>query len=255
MTDPSGEPRISVGKPDYTALDFPEPPPDRPYVVINMVMSLDGTVVVEGTERGLGSPIDQALMRDLRVHADVVMNGAGTLRASGTSSRVSAEHQALRRSRGMTAQPLAAVVSRLGDLPLDRAFFRERDFDAMVYLADSAPAKRRRAIEATGRPVRVLPEASLLRDMLGHMRYELGARLLLVEGGPRLNGSLLEIDAVDEYFLTLGRVIVAGNAPLAAILGSRPPSIDGLTRLDLVSLAFEPATNELYLRYRRAGRP
>ena len=28
-------------KPDYTALTFPDPPPDRPYVIVNMVSSVD----------------------------------------------------------------------------------------------------------------------------------------------------------------------------------------------------------------------
>ena len=254
MADPSSRPRMSTGKPDYTSLGFPPPPPDRPYVVSNMVMSLDGSVVVEGTERGLGSTIDQALMRELRVNADVVMNGAGTLRASGTSSRVSAAHQVLRRSRGQTAQPLAAVVSTSGDLPLERAFFVERDFEAMVYLASTAPPERAAAIEATGRTLVMLPAEDFLAHVLRHMRAELGARVLLVEGGPHLLGALVGLGAVDEYFLTLGPVVVGGDAPLAAALGSRPPSIDALTHLELVSLALEPSTNELYLRYRVAGR-
>ena len=73
---------------DYTSLDFPAPPDDRPYVAINMVMSADGHTVVEGSERGLGSPTDQRLMRELRVHFDVVLNGAATFRASGTSARL-----------------------------------------------------------------------------------------------------------------------------------------------------------------------
>ena len=252
MPDLPSDPRISLGKPDYTTLEFPEPPDDRPYIVINMVMSLDGTVTVEGTERGLGSQLDQALMRELRVHADVVMNGAGTLRASGTSSRVSEDYQALRRSRGKPPNPTAAVITRSGNLPLDRGFFTERDFDAMIYLADSVPAERRAAIEATGRPFVVLPTDGLLEGMLAHMRHDLSARLLLVEGGPHLNGSLFELGAVDEYFFTLGPVIVAGNSPLAAVVTSRAPAIDRLTRLELVSLSFEPSTNEHYLRYRVA---
>jgi riboflavin biosynthesis pyrimidine reductase len=223
-------------------------------VVTNMVMSLDGSVVVEGTERGLGSAIDQALMRELRANADVVMNGAGTLRASGTSSRVGEEHQAARLARGQTAQPLAAVLSTSGDLPLERAFFTERDFEAMVYLADTAPPPRRAAIEATGRAVAVLPSEGFVASVLRHMRHELGARVLLIEGGPHLNGALLELGAVDEYFLTLGPVVVGGNAPLAAAIGARPPTIAALTHLELVSGMFEPSTSELYLRYRVAGR-
>ena len=77
-----------MAKPDYTSLELPPPPDDRPYVLINMVMSADGKVVVEGTEQGIGSKVDQRLMRELRVNADVVLNGANTLRASGSSSRL-----------------------------------------------------------------------------------------------------------------------------------------------------------------------
>lgn len=250
MPDPVS--RLSVGKPDYAILEFPAPPEDRPYVISNMVMSLDGTVVVEGTERGLGSATDQAVMRELRVGVDVVMNGAATLRASGTSSRVAGDdHQALRRSRGLTPHPLAAVVTASGDLPLDRAFFTERDFEAVVFVADTVPPERRAAIEATGRPLVVLPADSFLASALRHLRRERGARVLLVEGGPHLLGALLALGAVDEYFLTLGPVAVAGNAPLAAALSSRPPTIEGLTRFDLLSAALEPTTSELFLRYRR----
>ena len=65
-------------KPDYTALDLPAAPADRPYIITNMVMSLDGKAVVEETEQGIGSKVDQRLMRELRVNADIVLTGAGT---------------------------------------------------------------------------------------------------------------------------------------------------------------------------------
>lgn len=72
-------------KPDYTRLEFGAAPLDRPYVILNMVSSIDGKAVVEGSEKGLGSKTDQRLMRELRTNADTILNGAGTLRASGTS--------------------------------------------------------------------------------------------------------------------------------------------------------------------------
>ncbi len=247
-------PRLVVGKPDYTSLDLPDPSADRPYVISNMVMSLDGTVVVEGTERGLGSPVDQGLMRELRVNVDVVMNGANTLRISGTSSRVSEHLVPLRESRGMTPHPIAAVLSASGDLPLDRLFFTARDFEAIVFLADSAPEERRSAVEATGREVVSVPTDNPVPAMLRHLREERGARSLLVEGGPHLLGSLMAAGAVDEYFLTLGPVVVAANSALPAAVAARPPTIEGLTHLDLLSAHFEPTTNELFLRYRRPSR-
>ena len=130
----------SAAGPDYRELTFPPAPPGRPYIVTNMVSSADGKVVVEGDEGGLGSPTDRRLMRELRSHADVVLNGAGTLRVSGSSSRLGVPELEERRiRRGREPLPVAAVLSSTGDLPLDRDFFRARDFRAVVYLSDAAP--------------------------------------------------------------------------------------------------------------------
>ena len=242
---------IEPGKPDYTDLGLPPPPDDRPYVLINMVMSADGKAVLAGTERGLGSRTDQRLMRELRVNADVVLNGAGTLRASGSSSRLNDETlEQLRVSRGKPPAPIAAVLSRGGDLPLGRAFFTARDFDAIVYLSDAAPAERWQAIAATGRPIQVVPDGDAVRAMLQHMRQELGVAVLLVEGGPSMNGQLFALGLVDEYFLTIGPVVVGGRGLLTAVEGGPARTQETAPRLDLVSAYMNPETSELYCRYR-----
>jgi riboflavin biosynthesis pyrimidine reductase len=241
-----------AGKPDYTTLRFPDPPPDRPYVIINMVSSLDGKVTVEGTERGLGSPADQRLMRELRVNADVVLNGAGTLRASGTSSRLDvAELERIRVDRGLAPQPIAAVLSRSGNLPLERRFFTALDdFDAVLYLSTDAPAASREALVATGRLVVDVPAEAELPAMLRHMRQELAARLLLVEGGPRINGALFDLGAVDELFLTLGPIVVSGRGGLTAVEADATARLDGIRRMELIHAIPNPETSEVYLRYR-----
>ncbi len=239
------------GKPDYTALDLPAPPPDRPYVIANMVMSADGKSVIEGTEQGIGSTVDQRLMRELRVNADVVLNGAGTLRASGTSSRLGDEAlEAIRLGRGKPRVPIAGVMSQSGDLPLERAFFTARDFPAVVYLSERAPGERRAAIEATGRPVVTLPAGREFAEMLRHMRHELDAEVLLVEGGPTVYAALYALDAIDEAFLTLGPVIVGGADTLTAVAGERAFTRDEAKRLQLLSAHANPETDEVYLRYR-----
>ena len=247
-TDP---PTIEEHRPDYTALTFPDPPPDRPYVIVNMVSSADGKVTIEGTEQGIGSKTDQRLMRELRVHADIVINGASTLRASGTTSRTGDPAlEQLRIQRGKPPAPIAAVLSASGDLPFDRSFFTARDFEAVVYLSSDAPPDRRAAIEATGRPVYDVPSGEEVPAMLRHMRHRLDARLLLVEGGPHLNGQLVEAGLVDEFFLTLGPVIVNGPGPLTAVTAARRPTIDAVTRLELLTAVPNPATGEVYLHYR-----
>lgn len=245
----------TAGKPDYTVLAFPPAPPGRPYVIVNMVTSADGKAQIAGTEQGIGSPIDQRLMRELRFHADVVVNGASTLRISGASSRIGDEVlQARRIAAGRTPNPIAAVLSASGDLPLERAFFTARDFDAIVYLSATTPPERRAAIEATGRQTVVLPHGDEPAAMLRHMRETLGAQLLLVEGGPTLNGALFAQGLADEYFTTVGPVIVGAAAPLTAVEATITPTPEEVTRLDLLSAYPHPDTSEVYLRYRVARR-
>ncbi|HJN91711.1 MAG TPA: dihydrofolate reductase family protein, partial [Dehalococcoidia bacterium] len=174
------------GKPDYTELSFPDAPAERPYILINMVAALDGKITVQGAERGLGSPTDQRLMRELRVNADIVLNGAGTLRVSGISSRLDVEElERIRVGRGLAPQPISAVLSRSGNLPLDRRFFTALDeFDAVLYLSPAAPPASRDALRATGRLIIDVPAEAELPAMLRHMRHELGVQICLVEGGP-----------------------------------------------------------------------
>lgn len=236
--------------PDYTSLDFPPPPPDRPYVLVNMVMSADGKVVVDGTEQGIGSKADQRLMRELRVNADIVLNGAGTLRASGSSSRLGDPAlEELRLQRGKPRLPVAATISASGELPLDRLFFTATDFEAVVYLAHSTPPGRCEDIEATGRHVVLLPPESSIEAMLRHMRHDLGANVLLCEGGPSLNAQMFRLDAVDEYFVTVGPVIVGGEKTLTPVEGD-PYTRETLRQLELVSAVPNPGTSEVYCRYR-----
>ena len=238
-------------KPDYTALDLQTAPPDRPYVLTNMVMSLDGKAAVEGTEQGLGSKVDQRLMRELRLNADIVLSGAGTLRATGTSSRLGDPIlEQIRISRGKPRFPIAAVISESGDLPLDKVFFTARDFDAVVYLSKGAPAQRRAALAATGRPVYPLPLRSPVAAMLKHMRHGLGAEVLLVEGGPSLNAELFRLGVVDEYFVTIGPVVVGGRETLTPVEGGTAFTRKALPRFDLIWAVPNTDTGEIYCRYR-----
>ncbi len=235
---------------DYTALTFPEPPADRQYVAINMVMSADGQTVIDGTERGLGSPLDQRLMRELRVHFDVVLNGAATFRASGTSARLKDPRlEQWRVERGKSPAPIAAVLTRSGDLPAERRFFTDHRFDAIIYLSSAAPESVRKELETLGRPVITVPKANAAPAALHHMQAKLGAKRVLVEGGATLNGDLIAQNLVDEYFLTLAPKIAGGATPTPTTTWPGPPTISTIKQLQLHH-AHPAETGELFLRYR-----
>lgn len=235
---------------DYTDLEFP-PPAGRVYVAINMVMSADGHTVVEGSERGLGSPTDQRLMRELRVHFDVVLNGAATFRASGASARLNRpELERWRTERGMSSSPIAAVLTRSGELPPERRFFTDTEFEAVIYLASDAPREAYERLAALGRPIVEVPAGDAIPAMFRHMREQLGARRVLVEGGAALNGACIEAGCCDELFLTLAPKIVGGPDHSPAVRGPTPAVRAALQRLTLLHARTDHDTSELFLRYR-----
>ena len=61
----------------------PEPGQRSPWVRANMVASLDGAATLLGRSGGLSSEADQQVFAMLRAITDVILVGAGTVRAEG----------------------------------------------------------------------------------------------------------------------------------------------------------------------------
>ena len=163
-------------------------PPDRPYLVINMVASVDGRATLHGRTAELSSPADKQLFFALRRSVDAVLVGTGTLREERYGPLL----------RDAEEQPLAIVCSRRGDFPDDIPLFTDR---------------RSRILAHTGPS----PKEALVRA-----RSEHGVRSVLCEGGPTLNGALFAEDVVDELFLSISPLIADGPAPLTIVEAGGP---------------------------------
>ncbi len=88
-------------------------PEGRPFVRLNMVSTVDGAVAFAGRSGPLGGPGDKLVFSVLRAIADVILVGAGTVRAEHYGPpRLPPEVQALRERRGQTPLPRLAVVSQ-----------------------------------------------------------------------------------------------------------------------------------------------
>ena len=80
---------------------------------MNFVACVDGAATAEGASRGLQTPGDNAVFAALRDLADVVLAGAGTVRAEGYAAiRVSERRREQRRRFGLREVLPTAVVSR-----------------------------------------------------------------------------------------------------------------------------------------------
>ncbi len=224
---------------------LPEPPAGRPSVVLNMVTSVDGKAAVGGSAAPLGSGLDHRLMRAIRAAHDAVLNGAGTLRAERIDPRVGAAWAARRAARGERPEPLAVILTRGGDLPLDRRYFRYSEVERVILAGAGLPAERRAALGGVARlllaPTPDPDPAWALRTL----REECGVRHLLVEGGPATNGALFAAGLVDELCWTLAPKIVGGGEGLTLVAG---PALPSMPRLALVSAFLHE--DEFFLRYR-----
>src|ERR1700712_2478707 len=82
-------------------------PADRPYVVLNMVATLDGRIAIDGRSGGIGNDADRELFHGLRTQADAVMVGAGTIRTERYGRLVrSPERRDRRGSQGLEGDPV-----------------------------------------------------------------------------------------------------------------------------------------------------
>ena len=197
-------------------------PTDRPYLVCNMVSSADGRAALGGKSGGLGNDADRDLFHELRVAADAVMVGSGTLRTERYGRFVrDPARRARREAAGRTPDPIGCVVSRSLRLPVDIPLFTDPDSTIVVYTSseDELPP-----CEAHVLIVR-LPETELtLSTVLGRLRAEHSVQSVLCEGGPTILGALLAEGLVDELFLSLAPKLAGGGHDLTTVEG--PPLAD-----------------------------
>jgi riboflavin-specific deaminase-like protein len=190
-------------------------PAGRPYLVLNMVASLDGKAALDGRTRGLGGEADRQIFHHLRTQADALLVGAGTVREEryGRATK-SEELRAKREEEGLDPDPLTVIVSGRLLLPVDLPILQ--DPDARVLIATGAEHE----LEGTRARIEYVRTGDDLPLLLALLR-ERGTRSLVCEGGPTLNSYLLAADAVDELFLCLSPKLVGGVEELT-IVGGRP---------------------------------
>jgi riboflavin-specific deaminase-like protein len=220
-------------------------PPNRPYLVINMVSSLDGKATIDWRTRGLSTELDRQLFHHLRTQADAVMVGAGTVRIERYGRMTKTDELRDKREReGLARDPLAVVVSARLDLPADLPLLNEPE--QRVLLATGSDA----ALPGLGDQVEYARVGDDLPLLMARLREDHGVRSVLCEGGPTLNSHLLAAGVVDELFLTLNPKLVGGAAALTIVAGR---DLVEPAELDLISVA--EGEGDLFTRWRVVQKP
>jgi riboflavin-specific deaminase-like protein len=220
-------------------------PPDRPYLAVNMVSSLDGKATIEWRTRGLSTELDRELFHHLRTQADAVMVGAGTARNERYGRMAKSDELREKRERGGLARdPLAIVVSGRLDLPADLPLLNEPEQRVLIATGSDA------TLPGLGQQVEYARVGDDLPLLAARLRDDYGVRSILCEGGPTLNSYLLAAGLVDELFLTLNPKIAGGAAALTIVAGRE---LVEPAELELVSTA--EGGGDLFTRWRIVQKP
>jgi len=217
-----------------------DPPPDRPYVITNFAVTVDGKATLHGRSGAIGSDRDTEMLVCLRTRVDAVMIGAGTMRAERYGRPIAdAGKRGRRERRGFSQDPLLVIVSGRLDIPWDAPVFEDRGARVLIFTTSDAEAPE------TAAQVRLVRHEGHvdLREALAYLRSERGIRGLLCEGGPRIHAQLIDGGLVDEMFVTHAPKLAGGDGPTLAV---------GLSELErpLEVLWLLEDDGELFARYR-----
>ncbi len=202
---------------------FPEPL-DRPWVKVNFIASLDGAASVQGKSGGLGDANDKRIFKLGRQLCDVILVGSATAvteryRGVKLAEVIGVDRAAL----GLAPVPTIAIVTKTCSIEPTALVITDTEVQPIIYTSTSAPESRRAAVAEAGADVVTVGSDEVDLQALVD---DLGKRGLLrvdCEGGPRLFGSMIAAELVDELCLSVAPLLTSGDSGRIAV-GEFPPA-------------------------------
>ncbi|MGC9145788.1 MAG: 2,5-diamino-6-(ribosylamino)-4(3H)-pyrimidinone 5'-phosphate reductase [Nitrososphaeria archaeon] len=167
----------------------------RPHIVIFSTMTVDGRIASRTGYSNLSCKYDLIRLHNLRAESDAVMVGAGTVIVDNPSLR-------LKYVKGNN--PDRIIVDGLLRSPVDSRVFTENPEKTVVITTRVAQKMSIDTLKAKGVKVVIAGEGPLvnMKDATS-MLWEMGYRKIMVEGGGKLNWSLISSRVVDEIRVTV----------------------------------------------------
>lgn len=223
---------------------------NRPHTTVVLAMTADGKIADKARSPArFGSAVDRAHLEKQISLVDGVIFGANTLRAYGTTLPISnPELLQARQQLSKPLQPVQIVCSASARIEPQLRFFDQPVPRWLLTTATGAKAWQGREAGKFDR-ILVADPFSLQIQWIAVFQElaEFGLKKLAILGGGELVASLLELDLIDEFRLTLCPFIFGGiDAPTPVegrgFLFARAP------HLELLSV--EKVDREVFLHYR-----
>ncbi len=223
---------------------------NRPYTTVVLAMSADGKIAdKQRSPARFSSPADKLHLEQQVAAADAVLFGAGTLRAYGSTIRVSAPQLIQQRSQqSLPPQPIQIVVSPSGNIDRQLRFFRQ---PVPRYLLTTVHGAKPWQDKAEFDKIIVCETSTKSKiNWLNAVQKmsALGLTRLAVLGGSEIVTAMLAADLIDELWITVCPLLLGGNNAPTPVGGEGFTEIVA-PRLELLSA--KVIASEVFLHYRR----
>jgi len=174
---------------------------ERPYVIVFSTTTIDGRIASPTGYSKLSCPYDLKRLHSLRAKVDAVMVGANTVIKDNPKLTV-------RLVKGRN--PIRVIVDGNLRTPINAEVYNVSEAKTILITSTKAEKEKVQVLKKKG----VI--AIVLKDMGGgrvnlvealNSLYKLGIRRILVEGGGRLNWSLIRENLVNEIRITIAPYI------------------------------------------------
>ncbi|MEA5581354.1 RibD family protein [Nodularia harveyana UHCC-0300] len=232
----------------------------RPHTTVVLAMSADGKIAdFRRSPARFGSGADKAHLEAQIAASDAVLMGAGTLRAYGTTLTVSKPMLLEnRKKQGKPIQPLHIIITNSGELNPEIKFFQQPIQRWLLTTTMGANSWQKLHLKGLTTAQESPPKFDQIIvfdtstgkvDLFTALQHlaSLHITRLAILGGGELVASMLQLDLIDELWLTVCPLILGGVSTPTPVEGAGFLS-DLAPKLELVKV--HQVEQEVFLHYR-----
>ena len=215
---------------------------EKPYVILNAAMTLDGKIATKTRDSEISSLEDWDRVYRLRSEVDALMIGINTLLTD--DPKISLKYP--------RKKPLIkVVVDSLARTPENAKILQNKDGSIIVIaVTENAPKDKVEKLRKAGAEI-IFAGSGKKVDLKHLLRslWNMGVRSVMVEGGGTLNWSLISEGLVDEVRVSIAPIIVGGKDSLTLVEGEGYDKVKDGFKLKLTNI--EVVGGDVVLTYKR----
>ena len=204
---------------------------DKPYVILNAAMTLDGKIATHKGSSNISGKQDLKRVHELRKEVDAIMVGIGTVLADDprlTVHKIDANPK---------DNPLRIVVDSKARTPI-AARVTNKDANTLIAVAndykyDFIVSNRYESFSKRGIDFFFSGSKKVdLKELMNHLK-SIGVKKLMLEGGSTLNFSMVKEGLIDEIRICIALMVVGGVNAKTFFDGEGFSTMDEAIKLDL----------------------